>query len=92
MRRRGLTLIELLAVIVIIGILIALLLPAVRAAREAGRRSSCVNNLRQIAVAMNSHESAKGQFPASFKTPQAADVASASASRCDSGMGNGKPE
>ena len=63
-RKTGFTLVELLVVIAIIGILIALLLPAVQAAREAARRSQCVDHLKALALALHNYESSAKTFPA----------------------------
>jgi prepilin-type N-terminal cleavage/methylation domain-containing protein/prepilin-type processing-associated H-X9-DG protein len=61
--RRGFTLVELLVVIAIIGVLVALLLPAIQAARESSRRLECSNRVKQIALALHNHESAHGSLP-----------------------------
>src|SRR4051794_14067209 len=69
-QRPGFTLIELLVVISIIAVLIALLLPAVQAAREAARRSHCVNNLKQIGIALHNYHDVMGVFPPGYVSAQ----------------------
>ncbi|MEO2047552.1 MAG: DUF1559 domain-containing protein [Pirellulales bacterium] len=65
--RSGFTLVELLVVIAIIGILVALLLPAIQAARESARRTQCLSNIRQIGIALHNYESAQKVFPAGMQ-------------------------
>ncbi|MCA9246536.1 MAG: DUF1559 domain-containing protein [Planctomycetales bacterium] len=68
-KRKAFTLVELLVVIAIIGVLVALMLPAIQAAREAARRSSCMNKLAQIALALQNYESAHLSFPTGVDNP-----------------------
>src|SRR3954471_10685812 len=65
-KRCAFTLVELLVVIAIIGILVALLLPAVQAAREAARRAKCQSNMKNIALALQNYHSARNRFPKGF--------------------------
>lgn len=67
--RRGFTLVELLVVIAIIGILVALLLPSVQAAREAARRTHCTNNMKQIGLAILNYETARNELPLAYTPP-----------------------
>jgi prepilin-type N-terminal cleavage/methylation domain-containing protein/prepilin-type processing-associated H-X9-DG protein len=74
-RKQGFTLVELLVVIAIIGILVALLLPAVQAAREAGRRTQCINNMKQQAIGIHNHHDTLRTTPALvLASPQVTDI------------------
>jgi prepilin-type N-terminal cleavage/methylation domain-containing protein len=78
----GFTLVELLVVIAIIGVLVALLLPAVQASREAGRRSNCIDNMKQIALAVLSYDTTRTSLPLAY-TPN--DTSAKLLGNCDKG-------
>ena len=84
---RGFTLIELLVVIAVIAVLIALLLPAVQAAREAARRASCVNNVKQIGLAMHNYLASHGVFPPGYCSFYRQDSGDAGTAEDDLGPG-----
>ncbi len=71
---RGFTLVELLVVIAIIGVLVALLLPAIQAAREAARRNSCLNNIKQICLGLANMETTRGYYPLASTAPYSAST------------------
>ncbi len=85
--RTGFTLIELLVVIAIIGVLVALLLPAIQAARESARRSQCSNNMRQIGVAMITFHDARGRYPSAYETRPGGAMGERNAETGDAGPG-----
>ena len=84
--RQGFTLMELLVVISVVGLLMALLLPAVQAAREQSRRAQCLNNLRQIGLGLHGYQTALGSFPLAFTDTFDPRYADLTRPGCDGGL------
>jgi prepilin-type N-terminal cleavage/methylation domain-containing protein len=82
MRRNGVTLVEILVVVAILGVLMAVILPGVQAARESVRRTSCGNNLRQIGIALANHEQARGRYPVGSESRKFPDYPKVTAQHC----------
>jgi prepilin-type N-terminal cleavage/methylation domain-containing protein len=87
----GFTLIELLVVIAIIAVLIALLLPAVQSAREAARRAQCINNMKQMGLALANYEAATGAYPQAYCQVGFSDPKNQCGTANDGGWGNWSP-
>src|SRR4051812_20626313 len=85
--RAAFTLVEMLVVIAVIGLLVALLLPAVQSARESARRAQCSNNLRQIGIAMLNFHDSKQHFPAAYVSHAGGEMGPPSEETGDAGPG-----